>query len=128
MSKISERAMAQPQQSPQYRSRIVEDDALAKALEFLRESASEIGKARARLIRAERMVEHTEALLIKMSNASSDQKRKADARTDERWIAATQEEAEAAGEWEKMKALREAAAAKIEAWRSEQANFRGMKA
>lgn len=52
MSKISERAMAQPQQSPQYRSRIVEDDAVAKALEFLRDSASEIGKAHVRLIGA----------------------------------------------------------------------------
>lgn len=124
MSRVSERAAPVPLQ---YRSRIVEDADLSKALDFLRDSADEIGKARARLIRAERMLEHTEALLIKMSEASSDQKRKAAARTDERWIAAADEEAKAAGEWEKMKALREAAAMKIETWRSEQANYRGMK-
>jgi len=40
---------------------------------------------------------------------------------------AANEEAEAAGAFEKMRALREAAALKIEAWRSEQANYRSMK-
>jgi hypothetical protein len=73
------------------------------------------------------MVEHTEALLLKASSATSDMKRKADARTDQRWLEAAEEEATAAGEWEKIKSLREAAAMKIEAWRSENANYRGMK-
>ena len=49
------------------------------------------------------------------------------ARTTLRYITAITEEADAAGEYEKMRALREAAAAKIEAWRTESSNYRSMK-
>lgn len=107
--------------------RLVSDNELNKALDWLRDNADEMGKAKARLIRAERMLSHIEAILIKASDASSDQKKKADARADPRYLAALNEEADAAGEFEKMRSLREAAALKIEAWRSEQANFRAMK-
>ena len=109
------------------RSRIVTDDEMARALDWLRDNAVEIGAARARLIKAERLLAHVEALCTKASDASSDQKKKADARTDARWLAAAMEEAEAAGEFEKMRALREAASARIEAWRSEQATIRGIR-
>lgn len=129
MSSISDRAIAttQRQQSPSFRARIVTDDDMAKALDFLRDSAIHIGAAREAMIKASRLLEHTEALLILASDQTSEQKRKADARTNAKWLAAATQEAEAAGEFEKMKALREAASAKIEAWRSEQANYRGMK-
>jgi len=113
--------------SPPLRSRIVTDDEMGRALDWLRDNASEIGAARARLIKAERMLAHIEALCTKASDASSDQKRKADARTDPRWLDAVQEEAEAAGAFETMKALREAAIARLEAWRSEQATIRGIR-
>jgi rhamnose utilization protein RhaD (predicted bifunctional aldolase and dehydrogenase) len=109
------------------RTRIVADEDLDKALSWLRDNAREIGDAKARLIKAERMLSHTEALLIRMSSATSAEARKAEARTDQKWIDAAMEEAEAAGAFEKMRALREAAALKIEAWRSEQANFRSMR-
>lgn len=109
------------------RSRIVTDDEMARALDWLRDNAADIGAARARLIKAERLLAHVEALCIKASDASSDQKKKADARTDSRWLAAAMEEAEAAGEFEKMRALREAASARIESWRTEQANYRGLR-
>ncbi len=109
------------------RNRIVTDEDMDRALSFLRDSAIQIGAAREAMIKAQRMVEHTEALLTLASKQSSDQKRKADARTNPRWLEATTQEAVAAGEFEKMKALREAASAKIEAWRSEQANYRGMR-
>lgn len=109
------------------RSRIVTDDEMARALDWLRDNATEIGAARARLIKAERLLAHVEALCIKASDATSDQKKKADARTDKRWLSAAMEEAEAAGEFEKMRALREAASARIESWRTEQANYRGLR-
>jgi len=109
------------------RSRIVTDDEMARALDWLRDNASDIGAARARLIKAERLLAHVEALCIKSSEASSDQKKKADARTDARWLAAAMEEAEAAGAFETMRALREAASARLEAWRSEQATIRGIR-
>lgn len=110
---------------PQHR--VVTEVELAKALDWLRDSAADMGDAKARLVRAEHMVKHTEALLMRASEAKSAEMRKADARCDQRWLEATAEEAVAAGEYEKLKALREAAALKIEAWRSEQANYRSMR-
>ena len=121
MSRISGMA------TQQLRSRIVEDDDLARALDYLRDSAPEVGKAREAMIKAEKYLKHVEALLIKGSSASSSEKRVAEARCDDRWLKAAYDEAEAAGRFETWKSMREAAAAKIEAWRSEQANFRGMK-
>lgn len=107
--------------------RLVSPLELDKALAFLRDSAGAIGEAKARLVRAGHMVAHTEALLLLASEETSADKRKADARSSDRYLEAINEEATAAGEFEKLKSLREAAAMKIEAWRSEQANFRAMK-
>ena len=108
-------------------SRIVPDEEVHDALEYLRASAIAIGDARQRLIKAGHMVKHVEALLFLASTEKTADGRKAAAKCDNRWLSAVNEEAEAAGEFEKLKAWREAAAAKIEAWRSESANYRGMK-
>lgn len=125
---ISERATAGiAPTKPISFGRIVTDGEVDKALTFLRDSADGIGRAKERLIKAGHMVKHVEALLLLASDERSIEAKKASARVDQRWIDATNEEAEAAGEFEKLKALREAAEAKIEAWRSESANYRGMK-
>ena len=110
------------------KNRIVTEDEVDRALAFLRDSAVEVGAARATLIKAEHMVKHVEALMMLASEEKSVEARKADAKTTPKWLEAVDKEAEAAGEWEKLKALREAAAAKIEAWRSESANYRGLRA
>lgn len=108
------------------RHRIVTEEELEKALDWLRDSASDMGKAKERLIKAQKMTDHTEAILTLKSEQTSDTKRRADARASARYLECIVEEAEAAGEYEKMKALREAAALKIETWRSEQANYRAI--
>lgn len=107
--------------------RIVTNEELQKALDFLRDSAKDLGSAKARAVKAGHMIKHVEAIEFKMSDASSNDKRQADARTSDAYVDAINEDAFAAGELEKLKALREAAAAKIEAWRSEQANYRSMR-
>lgn len=103
---------------------IVEDAEVERALNWLRDSAGEIGEAKRRAVLAERMTQHIEALMAKASEAKSADARKVDARASDRWLAAAQEEAEAAGAMAKLYSLREAASAKIESWRSEQANLR----
>lgn len=108
-------------------NRIVEDAELERALDFLRDNAAAIGEAKARVVKAGHMIKHTEALLFLMSEQKTVDAKKAEVRTSSKWIAATDEEAEAAGEYEKMRALREAAALKIETWRSEQATIRSMR-
>lgn len=125
--RISERAAPKVIQDEPVQSRIVSDAELSKALDWLRDSAAEIGEAKKRTVRAGHMLKHIEALLMKGSGEKSAEARKADARCSEKWLAAVEEDALAAGEYEKLKSLREAAALKIEAWRSEQANFRAMK-
>lgn len=109
------------------KERIVTDEDVDRALAFLRDSAIEVGHVRATLIKAEHMVKHIEALMMLASDKKSVEARKADAKTTTKWLEAVEAEAAAAGEWEKMRALREAATAKIEAWRSESANYRGMR-
>lgn len=108
-------------------NRIVSDEELEKALDWLRDNATDIGEARSRLVKAGHMVKHIEALLFLASLEKTVDAKKADVRMSTRWLSAIDEEADAAGEFEKMKALREAAALKIEAWRSESANYRGMR-
>jgi hypothetical protein len=107
--------------------RIVTETELEKALDFLRDNARALGDAKARVVRAGHMLKHIEALHFKLSNATSNDKRQADARTSEAYLEAITEDAEAAGAYETMRALREAAALKIESWRSEQATYRAMK-
>jgi hypothetical protein len=113
--------------SVRHQPRIVSDADLEKALDWLRDSAQEIGDAKARLVRAGHMVKHIEALELKMSSEKSVEARKADARCSERYLSAIEEDAVATGEYQKLASLREAASLKIEAWRSEQANFRALK-
>lgn len=107
--------------------RIVTESELEKALDFLRDNARALGEAKARAVRAGHNLKHIEALEFKLSTATSNDRRQADARTSARYIAAIEEDALAAGEYETMRALREAAALKIESWRSEQATYRSMK-
>lgn len=108
-------------------NRIVTDNEVDRALHFLANNARELGQAKARMVKAGHMMKHVEALQYKLSNATSIEARKADARTSEAYVQALNEDAEACGEYEMMRALREAAALKIESWRSEQATYRSMK-
>lgn len=107
--------------------RIVQEDEVQKALDWLRDNAAALGAAKARVIRTGHWLKHVEALEFKASNATSNDRRQADARTSDAYLEAINDDAIAAGEYEKMKALREAATLKIEAWRSESATYRSMK-
>lgn len=106
--------------------RIVTDEDLDKALSWLRDNAHDMGEAKKRAVMANNMLRHIKALEMKKHGGPvSAQEREAYA--SDAYQRALYEDAVAAGEYEKMKSLREAAALKIEAWRSEQANFRSMK-
>lgn len=107
-------------------SRIVSDTELEKALDWLRDNAPEIGAARYRLEKAEHMLKVIRAIEMKRHDGSVS-KAEVLAMASEPYKAAVTELASAAGEFEQMRSLRRAAELKIEAWRSEQANYRGMK-
>lgn len=107
--------------------RIVIDEDVGKALDWLRDNAADIGQAKARAVKAEHMLKHVEALMFKASDEKSADARKCDARTTSQYVDALNEDAFAAGELARLYSLREAASMKIEAWRTEQSNFRAMK-
>lgn len=123
---ISARAIAnvKPVNEP---DRIVNDNELQKALDFLRDSAADIGAARAEMIRAAHMVKVTRALQIKRFNDLPVTRAEIEALASDTYLEALEADAVAAGEFEKLRALREAASMKIEAWRSEQATYRAMR-
>lgn len=107
--------------------RIVTDDELEMALNWLRDNASAIGEAKRQAVLAEKMTKHVKALEMKRHNEMPVSAQEREAYASDAYKRALFAEADAAGEYEKMRALREAAALKIEAWRSEQANVRAMK-
>ena len=105
--------------------RIVPDDNMERALSYLRDSAQAIGAAKERMVLTAKMREHVLALEMQKhegSAAAQEREAKASAKYREAII----DEAKAAGAYEYMKALREAASAKIETWRTESANFRAL--
>ena len=106
--------------------RIVTDEELDKALSWLRDNAQVMGEAKKRTVLAGNMLRHIKALEMKKHGGPvSAQEREAYA--SDAYKHALYEDAVAAGEYEKMKSLREAAALKVQAWQTESANFRSMK-
>lgn len=103
---------------------IVTDDELHSAMAYLRDSAHDIGKWRKRSRECEHMLKITEALEYKSSDAKNEGGRKADARTSPRYQEWAVDDAKAAGEIAKVYALREAASAVVEIWRSQSATMR----
>ena len=106
---------------------IVTEDSVQKALDYLRDSAHEIGQLTTDARFAESWVKVVKAVAMKHSGEPSAAAQEREALASEEVKAAFKEEARTAGELAKAKALREAAAMRIEVWRSEQANYRSMK-
>lgn len=106
---------------------IVPDEEVGMALDWLRDNAAEIGKAKHRTVRAEHMLKHVKALAMKHCDETTAAAQEREALSSLQYLAAIDEAADAAREYEKLKSLREAAALKIEVWRSASANYRAMK-
>jgi len=104
----------------------ISDTQVEQALDFLRDNATAIGAAKERQVRTAHMVKHIKALNMKKHDLGVTAQER-EALADQSYANAVHEEAVAAGDYEKMKALREAAALRIEVWRTMGANFRSMK-
>jgi D-serine deaminase-like pyridoxal phosphate-dependent protein len=105
---------------------IVTEESVQRALDYLRDSAEEIGRLTTLARGAEHMVKVNLALEMKNHDGPvSAQER--EARTSDRYLKALSADANAAGELAKAKALREAAAMRIEVWRTQSSNWRSMK-
>lgn len=105
---------------------VVTEEDVHNAVEYLRKTATPLGRMRAEQIKTEKMISHVEALMTIASEQKSAEMRKADARASSRYVEAIDAHAQAAGEFEALKAGREAASAVIEAWRTQSATHRAM--
>ena len=106
---------------------LVTDAEVEKALDWLRDNASEIGAAKRDAISAEHMVKHIKALTMMKHSELPVSAQEREALASQAYHDAILVAAQAAGDYEQLKSLREAAALKIEVWRSSSANYRAMK-
>ena len=104
----------------------ISDDQASAALDWLRDNAKTIGDAKRDLVLAERMVDRTKALEMKRHSELPVSAQEREAKASDVLHEAYKAEAIAAGEYEKLRALRDVAIARVEAWRSLTANFRAM--
>lgn len=113
--------------APVRNARIVEEQEVERALDFLRDSAREMGEAKAEMVRAGHMIKVTKALCMKMHNDKPVSAQEREAYASKEYAAALERDAKAAGEYERLRALREAASMRLECWRTESSNYRAMK-
>jgi hypothetical protein len=108
-------------------NQLVSDAEVDAALDWLRDNAKAIGQARREAVKAEHMLKHTKAMAMKLCGETAVSAQEREAYASEQYAAAIDRAANAAGVFEEMKSLREAAALKIEVYRSASANYRAMK-
>jgi len=109
------------------KNELVTDAEVERALDFLRDNAAAIGQAKREAVKHDHMLKATRAMAMKLSGETSIGAQEREALCSEQYTDAIDRAAEAAGRYEEMRALREAAALKIETWRSASANFRAMR-
>lgn len=108
-------------------NQLVSDADVEKALDWLRDSADEIGNAKREAVKTEHMIRHVKALAMKLHMELPVSAQEREAYASDQYLMAIERAADAAGEFERLKSLRGAAELKIEAWRSMGANYRAMK-
>jgi hypothetical protein len=104
---------------------MITDDQAEKAADWLTANAKEAGKLRGLRIYAEEYRKSLKAILMAHSSAKSAADREQAAYSDEKYIAHLGVIRDAVTADEENRALREAAAMRIETWRSQRANERG---
>jgi hypothetical protein len=106
----------------------VTDEAASDALNWLVGNARALGKAKEKAVLAESMTKRIRALEMARSDAKTVAEKERDALASEAYLLAITAEAQAAGELETLRALKDAAIARVEAWRSLQATQRSLRA
>lgn len=106
---------------------LLTDEQVQAAFDWLHQNSDVIGATRATVIRTKYRVERVKARLTLASFESSDAKRRAWAESQEEYAAACEAHADAEGRWAALQDEKEKCGLIIEAWRSINANERGMR-
>ena len=105
----------------------IPDNDAERALDWLRDNAPLLGEAKKQAVLAERMVKRTLALEMARSEEKTAAGKERDALASGAYLDAIHAEAETAGAYEVQRALKDAAVAKLEAWRTLRASERAMR-
>lgn len=106
----------------------VSDEAASDALEWMVKNAKALGRAKEQAVLAEAMTKRIKAIEMARSEAKTVAEKERDALASDAYLGAIQAEAEAAGAYETLRALKDAATARIECWRSLSATQRTLRA
>lgn len=106
----------------------VTDDQASKALDYLVGHAKTLGELKRRQVLTESMTKRIKAIEMARSEAKTVAEKERDALASEAYLEAITAEAEAAGSYEEARALKDAATARIECWRSLTSTARALKA
>jgi hypothetical protein len=106
----------------------VSDDAASDALEWLLKNAKALGEAKRDMVITESMTKRVKAIEMAKSEAKTVAEKERDALASNAYLIAIEDEAKAAGHYEHMRALKDAATARIEMWRSLTATQRPLRA
>ena len=104
---------------------MIKQEEIQRCFDFLRDSAPLIADARMNKVRTEEMRKVIWSEMRRSCNEGTQAERDAFAYASEQYKNHIEEMAKAAREFELLKARREAAIAKIDAWRTSSANERG---
>lgn len=105
---------------------MITEEEVERALDWLRDHADEAARAASEVIRAEEMVKSTLALVASGSTQETIAGQDREARASAAFKKAIEERVAAVYADRKYRLLYAAAEAKIEVWRTEQANNRGL--
>lgn len=105
----------------------VSDRDLEKALDWLRDNADDAARAKSERVFCEEYRKTLKAVLMKQHPNIPIGAQEREAYADERYLVHLEKLKTAVYDDERNRALRVAAELKIEAWRTQQANFRAMK-
>ncbi|MFP5513278.1 MAG: hypothetical protein ACLGJC_09380 [Alphaproteobacteria bacterium] len=100
---------------------------LEKALDWLRDNAEEAARAKSERVFCEEYRKSLKAVLMKQHPSIPLGGQEREAYADERYLMHLEKLKQAVYEDERIRALRVAAELKIDAWRTQQANYRAMK-
>lgn len=106
----------------------VTDDAASDALNWLVANAKALGNAKQQAVLTESMRKRVRAIEMAKSEAKTVSDREREAESSNAYLMAIEDEAKAAGHYEYLRALKDAATAKIECWRSLNATQRTLRA
>ena len=95
-----------------------------RAQQYLIDSAADIGRAVERATKASSMLKHVKAIQMKRINEGALGLQEREAYASKEYYEAIVEDAVAAGELAKIRAMRDAAEGQIRIWQSENANMR----